>query len=198
MDRPQSEAGTFHLPDLSLGLVNSPRPETEPVWSPRIQSPMPSPRTASLNSLAFEPLRPQLSASAVNIARAAIEDAEDELASMQSAKDLLHAESTAWAKLNDDTFAEKLRDGHRRLKQLEYEGATVQRRVAHKRELAAAMEAAMGAQVESAKRARLFERRRAETREANKREADALASLAQAKSTEGALKKALLHVGQQP
>lgn len=143
-------------------------------------------------------MTPQLSVSAVASARAAIEDAEDELASIQAAKDLLHVESTAWAKLDDHNFADKLRDGHRRLKQLDYESVAVQRRVAHKRELAEAMEAAMGAQVESAKRARLFERRRAETREANAREADALASLAQAKSTEGALKQALLRVGQLP
>lgn len=214
VERPQSEAGTRHLPNLEsleLDLATSPGARSAPGWSPRsvsvpagrnVYSPasssVASPRTASLNSLAFEPMAPQLSVSSVASARSAIEDAEGELVSLQAARELMHVESTEWAALDDHRFADTMGDGHRRLTQLDYESVAVQQRLVHKRDVAKATEAAMGAQVESAKRAKLFERRKAETREANLREAGALAGLADAKSTEFALKQALLRVGQYP
>ena len=52
------------------------------------------------------------------------------------------------------------------MKQLDFESATVQKKIQHKRSVAQQMEAAQQAQQESAKRARVFEARRQETRQA--------------------------------
>jgi hypothetical protein len=238
-ERPHSQSGFLPVLTSSTSPYASPLPQrpmsTQP-WNTTSRSwgPSPPPSPGAASKVAFQQMDPLVGLAAVHQAREETTEAENALRTLQEEKDALRLESTMWAPVEgDDAFSGKLRKGHLRMNQLEFETVTAEkvynstslqilcptdrvpsarredpreewssRRarmlpracstraraglltqvVAHKRKLAQRVEEAHAAEQEALERARAFEQRRRETREAAQREQDALAALAKVSS----------------